>query len=133
MGNWIDPQQLRRVRSLVMIEMQVNWMSYTVILEREADGGYVATVPALPGCVSQGDTRDDVMKNICEAADFYIEDCIAAGDPVPNEVGREYFELKTGTHYARVVVPDHKQLRPGTLRQILSEAGIAVEELLKLR
>jgi len=38
-------------------------MRYTVILEQEPDGGYVATVPALPGCVSQGDTRDDVLKN----------------------------------------------------------------------
>ena len=58
-------------------------MRYTVILEREADGGYVATMPALPGCLSQGDTRDEAMKNIREAADLYIEDCIAAGDPVP--------------------------------------------------
>ena len=62
-------------------------MRYTVILEQEADGGYVATVPALPGCVSQGDTRDEVMENIREAADLYIEDCIAAGDPVPAEAG----------------------------------------------
>ena len=72
-------------------------MIYTVILEQEEDGGYVATVPALPGCVSQGDTRDEVMSNIREAADLYIEDCIAAGDPVPREAGREYFELQTGT------------------------------------
>ena len=72
-------------------------MRYTVILEREADGGYVATVPALPGCVSQGDTRDEAMRNIREAADLYIEDCNAAGDPVPNEAGREYCEIKTGT------------------------------------
>jgi predicted RNase H-like HicB family nuclease len=72
-------------------------MRYTVILEQEADGGYVATVPALPGCVSQGDTRDEVMRNIREAADLYVEDCIAAGDPVPTEAGREYCELKTGT------------------------------------
>ena len=57
-------------------------MRYTVILEQEADGGYVATVPVLPGCVSQGDTRDEVMRNIREAADLYIEDCIAAGDPI---------------------------------------------------
>jgi predicted RNase H-like HicB family nuclease len=70
---------------------------YTVILEQEPDGGYVASVPALPGCVSQGDTRDEVMKNIREAADLYIEDCIAAGDPVPTEAGREYFDLQTGT------------------------------------
>ena len=72
-------------------------MLYTVVPEREADGGYVATVPALPGCVSQGDTRDEVTRNIREAADLYIEDCIAAGDPVPTEAGREYFELTTAT------------------------------------
>lgn len=70
-------------------------MRYTVILEQEHDGGFVATVPALPGCVSQGGTRDEVMKNIREAADLYIEDCIASGDPVPTEAGREYFELTT--------------------------------------
>jgi predicted RNase H-like HicB family nuclease len=70
---------------------------YTVILEQEPDGGYVASVPALPGCVSQGHTRDEVLKNIREAADLYIEDCLAAGDPVPTEAGREFFELQTGT------------------------------------
>jgi len=72
-------------------------MRYTVVLEREADGGYAATVPALPGCVSQGDTRDEVTRNIREAADLYIEDCIAAGDPVPTEAGREYLELVTSS------------------------------------
>ena len=72
-------------------------MRYTFVLEREADGGYVATVPALPGCVSQGDTRDEVMRNIREAADLYIEDCIAAGDPIPTEAGREYLEVTTST------------------------------------
>ena len=71
-------------------------MRYTVILEQEPDGGYVATVPSLPGCVSQGDTREEVMRNIREAADLYIEDCLAAGDPVPTEVGKEYVELTTG-------------------------------------
>jgi len=72
-------------------------MRFTVILEREPDGGYVAIVPALPGCVSQGDTREEALANIHEAADLYIEDCIAAGDPVPSEAGKEYVELKTGT------------------------------------
>lgn len=72
-------------------------MRYTIVLERESDGGYVATVPALPGCVSQGDTRDEVWKNIREAADLYIEDCIAAGDPVPTEAGREYLALTTSS------------------------------------
>ena len=63
-------------------------MRYTVVLEQEADGGYVATVPALPGCVSQGDTREEATRNIREAADLYIEDCIAAGDPIPTSSPR---------------------------------------------
>jgi predicted RNase H-like HicB family nuclease len=58
-------------------------MSYTVILEQDPDGGFVAIVPALPGCVSQRKTRAEVMANIREAAELYIEDCLAAGDPVP--------------------------------------------------
>jgi predicted RNA binding protein YcfA (HicA-like mRNA interferase family) len=41
--------------------------------------------------------------------------------------------LRRGNPYARVVVPDHKRVRPGTLHQILSEAGLTVEQLLKLR
>jgi predicted RNase H-like HicB family nuclease len=57
-------------------------MRYTVILEREPDGGYVASIPALPGCVSQGDTRDEALANIKEAAELYIEDCRDAGDPI---------------------------------------------------
>ncbi len=65
-------------------------MRYTVILEHKPDGGYVAIVPALPGCVTQGDTRYEVLKNIREAADLYIEDCIASGDPVPAEAGRGF-------------------------------------------
>jgi predicted RNase H-like HicB family nuclease len=59
-------------------------MGYTVILEQEPDGEFVALVPALPGCVSQGATRQEVMANIREAIELHVEDCIAAGDPVPN-------------------------------------------------
>jgi predicted RNase H-like HicB family nuclease len=39
--------------------------------------------------VSLGDSREKVTKNIREAADLHIEDCTAAGDPVPNEAGRK--------------------------------------------
>jgi predicted RNase H-like HicB family nuclease len=65
-------------------------MRYTVVLEREEDGGYVASVPALPGCVSQGDTRAEALKNIQEAIALYVEDCRDAGDPVPTEAGKEF-------------------------------------------
>jgi predicted RNase H-like HicB family nuclease len=72
-------------------------MRYTVIPEQEDDGVFVPIVPALPGCVPQGDTRDQALANIREAADLYIEGCVASGDRVPTEAGREYVELKTGT------------------------------------
>jgi predicted RNase H-like HicB family nuclease len=69
-------------------------MGYTVVIEQEPDGGYVAVVPALPGCISQGDTRDAVVANIREAIELYIEDCIEAGDPVPLEAGKEFIEVQ---------------------------------------
>jgi predicted RNase H-like HicB family nuclease len=69
-------------------------MRYTVVLEQEGDGGYVATVPALPGCVSQGDDRAEALANVREAIELYIEDCREAGDPVPTEIGREFVDIE---------------------------------------
>jgi len=69
-------------------------MGYTVILEQEPDGGYVVSVPALPGCVSQGDSRDEALRNIREAMELYIEDCVACGEPIPVEAGREYVDVR---------------------------------------
>ena len=68
-------------------------MKYTVILQRESDDGYVATVPALPGCVSQGDTRAEVLKNIEEAIELYLEDVREACEAIPVEADREYVEV----------------------------------------
>jgi predicted RNase H-like HicB family nuclease len=75
-------------------ELREAAMRYTVVLEREEDGGYVASVPALPGCVSQGDNRAEALKNIREAVAIYLEDCRAAGDPVPTEAGKEFVEIQ---------------------------------------
>jgi predicted RNase H-like HicB family nuclease len=69
-------------------------MRYTVVLEHEEDGGYVVSVPVLPGCVSQGDNRAEALKNIREAIALYDEDCRAAGDPVPTEASKEFVEIE---------------------------------------
>ena len=69
-------------------------MRYAVLLERENDGGYVVSVPALPGCVSQGDTREAALANIQEAIVLYVEDCRAAGDAVPTETDKEFTEVE---------------------------------------
>ena len=69
-------------------------MRYTVVLDQEEDGGYVVSVPALPGCVSEGDTRAEALNNIREAIALHVEDCREAGDPVPTEAGREFVEVE---------------------------------------
>lgn len=46
---------------------------YTVILDRETDGGFHASCPALPGCHSQGDTLDEAIQNVREAIEVYLE------------------------------------------------------------
>jgi predicted RNase H-like HicB family nuclease len=68
-------------------------MRFTVVLERQDDGGFVASVPSLPGCVSQGDSRDEAMKNVREAIEVYIEDCRESGEPIPSESGREFVDI----------------------------------------
>ena len=48
-------------------------MKLQVILEPSSEGGYTAIVPTLPGCISEGDTRDEALKNIEEAIKLYLE------------------------------------------------------------
>ena len=68
-------------------------MRYTVVLERKPDAGYVISVPALPGCVSRGDTRAEALSNIREVIALNVEDCRDAGDAVPTEAGKEFVEV----------------------------------------
>lgn len=48
-------------------------MKLKVILEPGDDGGYTVYVPALPGCLSEGDTKEEALKNIREAIELYLE------------------------------------------------------------
>ena len=59
--------------------------NYTVILEREEDGGYHAFVPALRGCLTQGDTIEQVLERVQEAIEVYLDDLKAEGEPIPTE------------------------------------------------
>lgn len=47
--------------------------TFHVIIEQDEDGGYVGRVPELQGCLSQGDTLDELMKNIREAIELCLE------------------------------------------------------------
>ena len=69
-------------------------MKYTVIIEKGRESGYVAYCPALKGCVSQGDSKQDVLANITEAIQVYIIALAEDGLPVPTEEGREIVEVE---------------------------------------
>ena len=59
--------------------------NYTVIIEREEDGGYHAFCPALRGCHSQGDSYEETIQNIQEAITLYIESLKAHSEAIPSE------------------------------------------------
>jgi antitoxin HicB len=60
---------------------------YTIILHPDPDeGGYTVTVPALPGCVTQGDTLEEAIAMAKDAIQLYIESLLADGEPVPEEL-----------------------------------------------
>ncbi len=61
-------------------------LSYTVILEKEDDGGYHVYCPALKGCHSQGNTREEALSNIKEAIECYIESLRKDGQNTPEDV-----------------------------------------------
>ena len=64
-------------------------MKYTIIIEKGHESGYVAYAPALKGCVSQGGTKEEAIKNIKEAMEAYVEALLEDGLPVPPNRGRQ--------------------------------------------
>ena len=48
-------------------------MVFKVVLEASDEGGYTVYAPSLPGCISEGNTKDDALKNIQEAIELYLE------------------------------------------------------------
>ncbi|MCL4337660.1 MAG: type II toxin-antitoxin system HicB family antitoxin [Candidatus Thermoplasmatota archaeon] len=64
-------------------------MKFTVILEPQEEGSFTVTVPALPGCISEGETREEALHNIKEAIELYIEVLKEDGKPMPQDVGEE--------------------------------------------
>ncbi|MGE0201019.1 MAG: type II toxin-antitoxin system HicB family antitoxin [Candidatus Melainabacteria bacterium] len=62
---------------------------YTVILEAQPEGGFTVTVPALPGCVTEGDTKEEALAMAQDAISGYIACLIEDGKPLPEDVSVE--------------------------------------------
>ena len=56
-----------------------------IILYPGEDGYWVAECPSLPGCISQGKTKEEAIANIREAIELYIEDMVENGETVPED------------------------------------------------
>ncbi len=59
---------------------------FEVVLLPEEGGGYSVTVPALPGCATQGGTREEALSMAREAIEAYLESLAAHGEPLPGQV-----------------------------------------------
>jgi predicted RNase H-like HicB family nuclease len=68
-------------------------MKYRVLIQPDEDGVYVAECPSLPGCISQGKTREEALANIQEAIEGYLESLKAHGNPGPPAITEEVVEV----------------------------------------
>ena len=68
-------------------------MKFRIIVEQDEDGMFVAECPTLPGCISQGKTREDAVKNVKDAMKGYLESLKKRDEPIPPSIGEEVVEV----------------------------------------
>ena len=68
-------------------------MKFRVYVEQDEDGILIAQVPSLPGCVSEGGTRQEAVSNIREAIALYLESLDAHDDAIPPSIDEEIVEV----------------------------------------
>jgi predicted RNase H-like HicB family nuclease len=68
-------------------------VKFRVLVEQDEDSAFVAQVPSLPGCVSQGATRREAVENIREAIEVYLESLDSHGEAIPPSIDEECVEV----------------------------------------
>ena len=68
-------------------------MKFRVRIEGDEDGAFIVQVPSLPGCISQGKTRDEAVQNIKEAVAGYLESLRAHDEPLPPSISEEVVDV----------------------------------------
>ncbi len=68
-------------------------MKYRIIIEQDEDGMYVAECPALPGCISQGRTREEAKANIKDAIEGYLKSLRKHDEPIPPPIEEVIIEV----------------------------------------
>jgi antitoxin HicB len=60
-------------------------LSYKILLKPEPEGGYTVNVPALPGCITYGETLEEAKANAKEAIELYVESLKEHGEEIPSD------------------------------------------------
>ena len=68
-------------------------MKYRVLIEQDEDGIFVAEVPSLPGCISQGNTRAEALSNVQEVIEGYLESPKAHDELIPPPIEEEVVDV----------------------------------------
>jgi antitoxin HicB len=68
-------------------------LRYRILITEDEDGEFVAECPSLPGCISQGKTRETAIENIQDAIKGYLESLKKHGDPIPPSISEEIVEV----------------------------------------
>jgi antitoxin HicB len=81
---WVSmkPKTQQQMMSRKSLEYYLS-LAYSVTLDPDPKGGYVAHTKDLPGCFTQGETLEETMTNIQEARELWIETAYEMGDPIP--------------------------------------------------
>ena len=73
--------------------MKSKIFNYTVILKKEAEGGYTVIVPTLPGCITYGKNVEEAKKMAIEAIELYLENLRDHDEEIPEENGTLYAQV----------------------------------------
>lgn len=68
-------------------------MKYRILIQEDEDGLFVAECPTLPGCISQGRTREEAISNIEDAIKGYIQSLKKHNEPIPPPIEEEIIEV----------------------------------------
>jgi predicted RNase H-like HicB family nuclease len=68
-------------------------MKYRITVERDEDGNFIAQCPSLPGCISEGKTREEALANIKDAIEGYLASLKKHDEPIPPPIEEETVEV----------------------------------------
>jgi predicted RNase H-like HicB family nuclease len=68
-------------------------MKLRIVIEQDEDGHFVATCPSLPGCISEGNTREEAKANIADAIAGYLASLRKHDEPIPPPITEEIIEV----------------------------------------